>query len=276
MRNLLQILARYSNFLVFLALEVVAFILIVSNIHYPKASFIATSNTVVAWQMEKATECSDYFHLRQENYNLMEENALLRDSLIALANIVEAQLEDSIARTYSYAHLQIHYIPARVIQLTRNVGHNYLTINKGSLDGVRIGQGVRNKDGVVGIVCTVSDHFALVMPVIHNQSQISCRLDKNKYFGTLVWNGKSWDSATLTDIASHVSVTDGDSIVTSGLTSAFPEGIPVGVVKHASIKPGDSYYSIDVNLCTDFRKLDFVQVIVNTLAQEQEELNGVD
>lgn len=276
MRNLLQILAKYSNFLVFLALEVVAFILIVTNIHYPKASFIATSNTAVAWQMEKATEFNDYFRLRQENQNLMEENALLRDSLMALANVLEAQLEDSLVSTYHYAHLQIQYIPARVIQLTRNIDHNYLTINKGRMDNVRVGQGVRNKDGVVGIICTVSDHFAVVMPIIHSQSQISCRFDKNKYFGTLVWTGSSWDKAKLMDIAAHVSVMEGDSIVTSGLTTAFPEGIPVGVVKEASIKPGDSYYSINVKLCTDYRKLDFVQVIVNTLAQEQEDINGVD
>ena len=276
MRTLLQILARYSNFLVFLALEVVAFILIVSNNHYPKASFISASNTLVAWQMEQTTKVNDYFHLKTENDHLMEENALLRDSLVALSNRLEAEIEDSLMRPYQYAHLQMKYIPARVIQLTRNVGHNYLTINKGELDGIKKGQGVRNKDGVVGIVCTVSDHFALVMPVIHMQSQVSCRFSGNKYIGTLAWDGKAWNEAYLMDIASHVSVTEGDSVVTSGLTTAFPEGVPVGVVKSVSLRPGDSYYKIDVKLSTDFRKMDFVQVIVNPLTEEQELLHGLD
>ena len=260
MRTLLKILQRYSNFLVFLALEVAAFILISRNSAYPRSSVFSTANTVIAWHYEQWSAIGDYFRLHEENDELIKENIDLRNQLSAM----EAALTGD----------SIHYLDAKVVQMTTDRLHNYLTINRGSKDGIVRGQGVRNADGAVGIIRTVGRHYSIVLPIIHTQTNLSCRLAKNDYLGTLQWNGKDCRYAQLTDIALHVDVQAGDTIVTSGLGSVFPEGIPVGIVETCTINEGDSYYTINVRLQVDFKRLRFIEVVQNAHQQEMEDLNN--
>ena len=260
MQNLWKILLRYSNFLVFITLEVAAFLLIVSNSAAPRSSVLSTANQVVAWQYEQCSEIAEYFYLRSINTQLAAENAALRNRL--------AQAEQQ---------PEIKYIPTKVVQMTTKNTHNYLTINRGQKDGVQKGQGVRNEDGVVGIVYTVGQHYSVVIPIIHTQTNLSCRFLKNDYIGTLQWDGKDSRFAQLTDVAAHMVVNPGDTIVTSGLSPVFPEGIPVGIVENSTLREGDSYYTIRVRLYTNFRRLKYVNVIRNSAQTELEELeDGLD
>ncbi len=258
MRSLLKFIQRYSNFLVFINLEVVAFLFLLSYNEYPKSSVLSTANQVVAWNYKMGNNISSYFHLKATNEALEAENTALRNQIIALQN----QLEDSIELSgYTYSHLDYTYIPAKVIQATTNKHNNYLTINKGKRDGVYEGMGVRNAEGVVGIVSTVGEKYSIVLPVINTNSHISCKFVKNGYWGTLEWDGSNYQYAQLIDVASHLSVEPGDTIVTSGLSPIFPADIPVAIVEKAELKEGASYYSIRVRLNTDFRKIGYVQLI---------------
>ena len=258
MRSLLKFIQRYSNFLVFINLEVVAFLFLLSYNEYPKSSVLSTANQVVAWNYKMGNNISSYFHLKATNEALEAENTALHNQIIALQN----QLEDSIELSgYTYSHLDYTYIPAKVIQATTNKHNNYLTINKGKRDGVYEGMGVRNAEGVVGIVSTVGEKYSIVLPVINTNSHISCKFVKNGYWGTLEWDGSNYQYAQLIDVASHLSVEPGDTIVTSGLSPIFPADIPVAIVEKAELKEGASYYSIRVRLNTDFRKIGYVQLI---------------
>lgn len=260
MQNLWKILLRYSNFLVFLLLEVAAFLLIVYNNSYPRSSVLSTANQLVAWEYEVSSEVRGYFHLRSVNEQLATENAELRSRLA----IAEQQPE-------------IQFASAKVVQMTTDRLHNYLTIDRGEKDGVQAGQGVRNQDGVVGIVRTVGQRYSVVIPIINTRMNLSCRFIKNDYLGTLQWDGKDSRFAQLTDVSSHVVVNQGDTIVTSGLSPVFPEGIPVGIVENSTLKEGDSYYTIRVRLHTNFRRLKYVEVISNSAQNELEELtDGLD
>ena len=262
MQTLLKILARYSNFLVFIALEVAAFLLISLNNAAPRSSMFSTANSIVAWQHEQMSNISTYFSLRQQNELLAEENAALRNQLCAM---------DS-AQTNGTS-----YMAAQVVQMTTDKMHNYLTINKGSKNGIVRGQGIRNSEGVVGIVRTVGRNYSVVLPIIHTQSQLSCRFTKNDYVGTLRWDGKDNRYALLTDVAAHMVVNPGDTIVTSGLSPVFPEGIPVGIVESSILRTGDSYHTIRVRLNTNFKRLKHVEVVQNAHQQELEELtNGLE
>ena len=256
MQTLLKILARYSNFLVFLVLEVVAFLLIAYNSVYPRSSMLSTANSVVAWQNEKVDEIGSYLSLKTVNAELAEENASLRNQL---------------AGDSSY---HADYRSAKVVQMTIDRKHNYLTINRGAQDSVYPGMGVRNAEGVGGIIRTVGEHYSIIQPVINTQSRLSCRFSKNDYIGTLEWNGKDCRYAQLADITTHMHVAVGDTIVTSGLSPAFPEGVPVGIISDCRLGEGDSYYTIRVELSTDFRKLKYVETICNKDRIELEELNN--
>jgi len=263
MQTLLKILLRYSNFLVFIVLEVAAFLLISLNSAYPRSSMLSTANSVIAWQQEQINDIRGYFRLRSINEQLAEENIELRNRICSM---------DSAQNGESF-----HYATAKVVQMTTDQLHNYLTINKGRQDGIQRGQGVRNSEGVVGIVQTVGQHYSVVLPLINTQSNISCRFAKNDYAATLQWDGKDNRFAQLTDVSSHMVVNPGDTIITSGLSPVFPEGIPVGIVESSYLKEGDSYYRIRVRLNTQFKRLKYVEIVQNAHQQELEELtHGMD
>ena len=263
MQNLLKILLRYSNFLVFIALEVAAFMLITFNNAYPRSSIFSTANRAVAWQHEVVSDICGYFSLRSQNELLAEENVALRNRISVLDSAAETGM--------------MHYAAAKVVQMTTDELNNYITINRGSKDGIRRGQGVRNSEGVVGIVRTVGRNYSVVLPIISTRSNLSCRFAKNDYLGTLKWDGKDSRFAQLADIAAHMVVNPGDTIVTSGLSPVFPEGIPVGIVENSVLKEGDSYYTIRIRLQTNFKRLKYVEVVQNTHQQELEELtDGLD
>lgn len=261
MKNLLQFLTRYSNFLIFLILEVVAFILITTTNHYQQSATWSAANKIVASIQYLTTNITDYFSLREENARLAEENAYLKTQMMLMNNASESVIErDS---QYIYSHLDWEYIPAKVIGLTTHKQHNYLTINKGSYDGITEDMGVVNQDGVVGIVSAVSERYALVVPLIHTEMNLSCRIQTNNYIGRTHWLGLNSSQLQLEDISRHVTVNKGDTIITSGLTPVFPSGILVGVVEQANLTNSDNYHHITLQIAVDYRKLSYVQVIHN-------------
>ena len=263
MQTLLKILLRYSNFLVFIALEVAAFLLLNWNNAYPRSSMFSTANDAVAWQNEQIHEVKSYFNLRSQNEQLAAEIADLRNQISSMDSAKTGDV--------------IRYVPAKVVQMTTDQLHNYLTINKGEKDGIRRGQGIRNEDGVVGIVRTVGPNYSVVLPIINTHTNLSCRFAKNAYIGTLQWDGRDCRFAQLADVASHMVVNPGDTIITSGLSPVFPEGIPVGIVEKSVLKEGDSYYTIRVRLHTNFKRLKYVEVVQNAAQKELEELtDGLD
>jgi len=263
MQNLLKILLRYSNFLVFVALEVAAFLLISVHNAAPRSGMLSTANDVIAWQYKQLSEITGYFSLRSQNEQLALENAALRNQICSMDSMQNRNV--------------MHYTAAKVVQMTTHELHNYITIDRGSKDGVQRGQGVRNADGVVGIVRTVGPHYSVVLPIINTHTNLSCRFAKNDYIGTLRWDGKDSRFAQLADVAAHMVVNSGDTIITSGLSPVFPEGIPVGIVENSVLKDGDSYYTIQVRLHTNFKRLRYVELVQNADQAELEELtNGLD
>ena len=261
MRNLLQFLTRYSNFLIFLILEVVAFILICTSNAYQQSAVWSSANRVVAGVEGMKTNTVGYFRLRTENEVLVAENARLKEELMLLGNQIEKQTEcDS---SYLYSHLDWEYIPAKVVGITTNKQHNYLTINKGLRDSIEVDMGVVGADGVVGIVSAVGEKYSLVVPIIHTKISISSRLKSNNQIGGTSWDGRDYRFVNLTEMARHVVVNKGDTVVTSGLTEVFPEGLIVGEVCETTLGQGDNYHQTKVKLSTDYKAIKYVQVLCN-------------
>lgn len=261
MKNLLQFLAQYSNFLIFIILEVVAFILITSTHKYQHHAVWSSANQVVAGIENTITMVGDYFRLQQNNQQLAEENAKLKQRLMIQANMLEKIIERD--TSYVYPHLDWEYIPAKIVSVTTHKQHNYLTINKGLRDSIQVDMGVIGKDGVVGIVSAVGEKYSLVVPIIHAEMNLSCRLKHNDYIGRTQWNGIHYNEVTLEDISRHISVSTGDTVVTSGLTNVFPEGILVGTISKTHVTESDNYHQITVKIATDYKKVKYVQLIRN-------------
>ena len=274
MRNLIDFLIRYSNFLIFLILEVVAFILIGTTHEYQQSSVWSSTNRIVASTNRIRSSINGYFHLREDNTLLSEENALLKSQLMELQNKIEPLAErDS---QYIYAHLDWEYIPAKVIDITTHKQHNYLTLNKGSRDGIEKDMGVVCAEGLVGIVSAVAEKYSLVVPIIHTNISISTRLKSCGQIGGTQWDGRNHQYVHLTEIARHISINTNDTVVTSGLTSVFPEGILIGVIDDIELNPGDNYHSATIQLSTNYRALKYVQVLRNRNKEQDHSYHGMD
>lgn len=275
MRNLWQLIVKYSNLLLFLLLEVVALFFVFSRNGLPHSAWRSSANYVVGSFYQTVDKVFDYFFLRHENDRLVAENVELQNYITRLENqlegLRETQLPDTVP-AYVYAEKDLHYIPAKVINFSTSSQRNYLTLNKGARDGVEENMGVVDQDGVVGIVRAVSDRFSVVIPVINNAFSVSCRFLSNDKLGPLHWDGVDYRYAQLEDIARHVEVHEGDTLVTSGLSDAFPEGVRVGIVEKAELGESDAYYHIKVRLAADFHRLGYVQIIQNKALVEQRQL----
>ena len=208
---------------------------------------------------------SKYFYLSENNEDLLKENALLREELLAIKAQLNSSATDSLPRDYKV-------ITANVINNSVNNQQNLIILDKGEIDGIKPDMGVICASGVVGIIKTVSDHFSVVIPIINNQSKISCKLDSSNNFGSLVWENTDYRYAKISEIPKHVNVSIGEKISTSGFSSIFPANIPIGEVIDVE-EESEQFLSIDVKLSTNFRTLSYVEVMNFSYKQELDSIN---
>ena len=277
MRKLLIFLTRYSIVGLFLLLEIVSFALFVGNERYPKSVFFSSGNAVISGLYSISSHVTDFFKLRSNNQELCEENARLKNRITLLENrlaLEQAGLADT--TRFVNPEKETTFVSARIIHNTTNRLRNYITLNRGASDGIRPDMGVVGPQGVVGIVRSTSERFSTVISLLNPIMQVNCKIKRNNYNGLLRWNGKDYRYAQLTDIPRHVSLYIGDTIVTSGLTTTFPEGIPVGVIENFMLDEGDAFYSIQVKLATDFRSISNVNIINYKNRDEQRMLENLN
>lgn len=269
MRNLLLFVWKHSFLFLFLLLEMISIYLVIRNNNFQRAGFISSANQMSANVLKTSQNVKDYFHLKNENENLAKENAELRShSLVSFSMLVDDQYEVN-DTVYSQKYT---YTSCKVVNNSINRRNNYLTLNKGTKQGIAHDMAVITSTGVVGVVNDVSENFCTVMSLLHSKSIISSKIKKNGFFGPLIWEGENFSYATLKDIPSHVQLIKGDTIVTSAYSLAFPENILVGTVESFERKSGELFFTVKIKLSTDFKKLSYVYVVNNLQKLEQEEL----
>ncbi len=260
MRNLIAFLIKIGPLLLFIALETVAVILMVQRSQYHNYTITSTANVVAGGTLEVTSAISSYFSLGTINEHLALENSNLKNEMEILKKRL-AKYEDSVSSSQTDSTFMLTYIPAKVIGNSVNRLDNYITLDKGTEDGIQPDMGVVCSEGVVGIIVTASKHFSVVLPIINSESKISCRLDSSKALGSLVWKGFSPSYAQLEEVSRHVVVRKGEKIYTSGFSYIFPDGVPVGVIEDVELKDSDSFYHIKVRLNTSFYTITYVDVV---------------
>ena len=263
MRSLFRLLIKNYPFLLFLFLEVVSVVLIVNYNSFQRSGFLNSSNAVSASIYNSYSGVVQYFRLAKVNASLAEENAQLRNKIDKYENA----LIDS-ASYFNKQDTSFRFIPARVINNSVNKQQNYITLNKGRKDGVKPDQGIISANGVVGIVTNVSESYSMGLSVLNPRWSVSAKLKKSGFYGSLIWNGQDYKKAALNEIPFHIDLQVGDTIVTSGYSSVFPEGILIGTIASYARPEGENYYTIDVLLSADFKSVTYVEVIDNTKIEE--------
>lgn len=268
MRNLLLFVWKHYFFFVFLLLETLCIYLLVQNSYYQRASFINSSNRLSADVTEASTNIRQYFYLKDVNEKLSRENAELRSRLLESYSLTP---NEKTLKVDTAHHQKYIYVSAKVVSNTTNRRNNYITLDKGSDQGIVRDMTVITNDGIVGRVKDVSKNFCTVMSMLHSQMTVSAKLKKDGSPGPLTWEGESYEYATLNDIPTHVRIIRGDTVVTSGYAD-FPENIRIGTVESFVHKSRENFYTVQVKLLTDFRKLTYVYIVDNLYKDEEHEL----
>jgi rod shape-determining protein MreC len=271
MRTLLRFIQKYSNLLLFLFLEIIALSLIVQNTSYQRSRLIGLSRQTTGYIYSKFDGAREYFSLKEANELLVEENTALRNRL----DLVLSGLDSSTVISETRGQHRFYFVRARVVHNSSYKQYNYLTLDKGKKDGVFRDMGVVSDQGLVGIVLESSAGFSTVIPIINRDFRLSVKIKSNNYAGILQWDGKSPGHAVLSEIPFHVDLVEGDTILTSGFSSIFPEGIEVGKIESFSLEKGN-FYDIRVELFTDFQRLFHVNVIRNYQREERLKLENLN
>ena len=272
MKEIIKLILKYHFTIIFILLEIVSFSLIIRHNEYQRAIFSESASILFGNISAIATDVKNYFRLKETNESLVNENILLKNRL----EQYELSRDTIVQGTFMQDSIPVYeYIGAKLVNATFNRTKNYLTLDRGLKNGIWKEMGVCSPDGIVGLVQDLSGQFAIVIPLINVDSRISAKIKKNSYYGSLQWDGVDYRYSYLNDIPYHVEVNEGDTIVTSGLSKIFPEGITVGYVESVD-KETANFLKIKVRLAVDFKRLDYVYVILNNKKNEQTGLEAIN
>ena len=259
MQQLIYFIQKYRYFLFFLLLELIAFQLIINNLSFHNSKFINSASTITGGFYNKTNSISDYFQLDIENKELLNENLILRNKLEKLSQSIDTPALTEIFEKTDFRQ-RYSYIQGRIEKNQFRSNYNFLTINLGKKDSLVPEMGVINSKGILGITENVLHSYSRVRSILNKNSKINAKLKNSNYFGTLTWDGLDYNSTQLLDIPRQARLKVGDTIITGGMSSIFPEGIPIGsidnIANEASIKR-----IINIKLFNDMSSLKNIYVV---------------
>lgn len=277
MKNIFIFLRRYFNFLFFLVLQIVSLILLVKYSQTYEAVYANVANEFTGRINVQYNKVQNYFHLKENNKLLLEENTRLKNMLrtnFESADSGRITMLDSTVRDTTGHQRKFIWLPAKVSYNTVSAQLNYITLHRGFNQGVKKDMAVIGQQGVVGTVVEVSENFSKVMSLLHRNSKVSSMLKKGNIPGTAEWDGKDPRFITLRNIPKSVAVAKGDSVITSRYSANFPSDIMVGVVDEVSNDQGSNFLNIRLKTATNFYNLEYVNLVENVQWDEQRRLEA--
>ncbi len=260
MQQIISFLYKNKLFILFLLLETLAVVFTIQSHSFHKSKFVNSANFISGGIYDRVNNFKEFLLLKKENKRLSEENAYLR-------NLLDLREKDSGVTDLEFVdttrYLQKYqYTSAKVINNNYRKNNNYLTIDKGSASGIEADLGVINSKGIVGITKSVSKNYATVLSVLNVNSRINAKLLHSDHFGSLSWDNEDFNVVQLQDLPVQASIYVGDTIVTGGKSTIFPEGIPIGTIRDFRTR-NNRYEYINVALFNDMSSIGYVQVVKN-------------
>lgn len=257
METFLKFLSKYYALLLFVLLEAVSALIIFNGSVFQKSFFSRLSTETASFFYSKTNNIFDYFHLRDVNESLSEQNTFLQQKIKHLESLIE---QDSISSNVPSDTL-LRFIPAKIVSKSVDKINNYLIIDKGKKDGISEEMGVISSNGVVGVVQNVSDNFAVVISVLSTKLKISGKLQNSNYLCSVIWNGFSPFSGMVYNIPEHIKAKIDDKIVTSGYSSIFPENMEIGTIKKITLNATTAWNDYKIQYSTNFMTVSYVSVV---------------
>ena len=271
MKNLFNFIQKHIHWLLFFFLTFLSLLLLIHNNEFQRSKYLSVFQEIAGRVYFVSGSVQSYLNLKQTNSDLMERIAVLEEETQGYKKQLEI-LTDRIPSDSINIGLDqavYHYTHARVIRNRVSGINNYMLLNKGSNDGITKDMAVVSARGIVGVVTNVSPHFSQVMSALNSEYNLSCMIQRTRFSGSLFWDGKDPRYTYLSRLPGHSSYITGDTIVTSGYSFTFPEGVFVGVVEDVPKQQNKEYNSLKIRLFTDFSTLSEVLIIRNSLREEQ-------
>ena len=260
MQRIINFILRYRNAFLYGFLVLISLVMTISSHSYHQSKFFNSSKWVSGSIYGWGADMTAYVGLREENRKLVAENERLRRVLFNVQKDSVQSLDPSF--------LQYEVMSARLIKNSIASPRNYMTIDKGENQGVHQDMGVIAPGGILGIVENVSNNYATVQSVLNTKSNINAKIKNSQHFGSLIWNTKDYTTVQLIDIPRLVPLVVGDTIVTGGMSSIFPENIPIGTIKKYDLNLSRTFYNIEVSLFNDMGNIRNVYLIGNRDLEE--------
>ncbi len=271
MQQLIYFFRKYKYFLFFLLLEFIAIFFTINNNNFHKSKFISSANEITGGLYEKTTQISNYFNLKSQNEELILENKNLKNLLEKYTSKEDSTLRVSVIDTINYQQ-KYTYTEAKIYSNNFNNPNNFILLNKGKNHGINIEMAVVNSKGIIGITEDVSANYVRVQSILNSNSKINAKLKNSSHFGTLIWDGKDYNIVQLEDIPRQAAIKVGDTIITGGKSTIFPEGILIGTIQ--KINTESSNNSLDIKLFNDMSNIDNVYIVTALDKEEIRTLNN--
>lgn len=281
MYRLIVFLQTHKHWFLWLLLQGIALAMLLSDGAYHTSLRLYGTNAILGRVRETMTELNSYLGLRAQNQRLLHQNARLEAEYLALLRIVrDAQAQGQLPEITLSEGVQLpqgSVLTARVVNLRQMQGQAYYIIDKGEQDGLKADMPVMSASGVMGAVMATSQNYSVVIPIINAKLRLSCSLRGKGDHGTLIALGAE-AGVVLGGLPNHSKVAVGDTVLTSGLSYIYPEGLYVGVVEQEQrdgVSGADAAFATyRVRLGTDFNSLSYVYVLLTPPLEEARELDG--
>lgn len=241
-QRLYQYLFLFKEYVIFTSLVAVSIILLVVNdndqirqIRSLTVGSLGMIQQTFSWIPNITSLQRENELLRKVNVNLSDEVNQLRESRlenIRLRSMIALQETSTVKLT-----------AAKVVSKNLNLLRNALTLNVGSNDRVSVGNPIITGEGLIGRVVAVSASFCIGQMIVNVDFRASAKVQRSRVDGIIAWDGKS---ILLKNVAKTQDVKEGDAVITSEYSNAFPPGIKIGIVSKISEIPNSLYQKIEV------------------------------
>lgn len=280
MRNIFLFIRQYFNLISFLILQIICIVSIAKFSKTHEAFFSTKANEVTGVINSRYNGITKYFNLAKVNQDLALENTrlknLLKSNIVAsdssIITIVDTLIKDTLNRYRKYT-----FLPAVVVGNTVSLESNFITLERGSKQGVKPEMGVVGPNGIIGKVVSVSDNYSVVMSLLNRNSKISAMFKRGKeqYAENVEWDGNNSDYLVMRKVSKAVDVKKGDTIVTSRYSPSFPSSLMIGTIDKIEKDDEENTYSLRIKTSTNFRTIQHVNIIVNHYFTEQHQLDSL-
>ena len=275
MKNIFDFIFRHFTLLSFLLLQTAAIYMLTQASTSHQTFFSSKMNDATTKINERYYNMRGYFFLRETNEKLAQENARLLNLLGSNISAPDSSIRivtDSVYKDSLNKYRKYNWLPAKVIGNTVSLQTNFLTLERGSLQGVKKGMAAISPEGIAGVVVEVSENTSKVMSLLHRNSRVSAMLKKDNNAGSIEWDGASPYFLLLRNVSKSAKVLKGDTVVTSTYSANFPPNQIVGRVAEINADPSSNFYTLKIRTAANFFTLQYVYLVENLRYQEQFDL----